>query len=302
MWVPHQGSAERQAGTRKALISLARRSGSSSGTNVRAPVDLHQAGVREGLGQAVREASLKNRSAVAPDQPDGPGEGGQAGRDVEQVGLVDAAMNRAVSPRIAGSVRNGVHPAAGHPGVQIARASGPKPSAECRRRSVGVVSAISLSIARLRPALTSSPNGGGGNLSNASQLVSTSRPMRVGVGVDHELAQRAAGVVADQGDVGEARARPGSRGSAGPRRAGVRSASGPSGDPVRPERQVGRVAADPGGGQAVGDARPQLAVDQQAVDEHDRRRARPSSGTGDPVLDAALGKLDVGMASELLSR
>ncbi|GAA4697637.1 hypothetical protein Prum_062140 [Phytohabitans rumicis] len=79
------------------------------------------------------------------------------------------------------------------------------------------------------------------------------------IGVDEELAQRATGVVADEGDIGEPERgdevvhQPGdaSRAEIGARR--PRNA-------VRTERQVRGVAADAEAGEGIGDLRPQFRV------------------------------------------
>jgi hypothetical protein len=56
---------------------------------------------------------------------------------------------------------------------------------------------------------------------------------------------------------------------------------------VGAEGQVGHDGPEPGGGHALGDAAPQRAVDEQAVDEHDRGRRRVAQVL---VLDGAVGQ------------
>ena len=87
--------------------------------------------------------------------------------------------------------------------------------------------------------------GNGGKVSNASQLVSTSRPIRDGVLVEQELADRTAGVVADQRDVAEVVRLEEATGRPGPRRAatGRRRRASPS--VCEASGQVGRRCGTP---------------------------------------------------------
>ena len=89
-------------------------------------------------------------------------------------------------------------------------------------------------------------------------------------GVEQVLADRAAGVVADEGDVGEVEVLEEGDHLAG--HAAWRLIGG-GGDRVRvrAERKVGSVRTDACGGEAGGNLAPQLAVDEDPVDEHHRR-------------------------------
>ena len=111
----------------------------------------------------------------------------------------------------------------------------------------------------------------GGKLSNASHEVSTSAPMRSGRRVTTSWQMRAAGVVADERDVVELERgdRVGDQvGHGGRGEVGVRRHR----DDVRAERQVERDAAEVGA-EAGDDLAPQVRVDEQAVDEDERRPA-----------------------------
>jgi hypothetical protein len=105
--------------------------------------------------------------------------------------------------------------------------------------------------------------------------------------VEDELAQRAAGVTADQRDgvevegVEELDDQPR---DAARRQVGVRV----HGDGVRTHRPVGRVRADPLLGQTLGDPRPQPAVGEHRMDEDDGRR-HGLLRSRDSVVDGSAG-------------
>ena len=118
-------------------------------------------------------------------------------------------------------------------------------------------------------------NGNGGNLSNASQLVSTSRPIRSGMGVDQELAQAAAGVVADERDVVQIE---------GDQEV-VDHLGDPGGDSAvrvvtgmvcEPSGQLGRMQRKPCSAKLFCHRSPEPVVDEDAVHEHHRRMRRSS--------------------------
>jgi hypothetical protein len=114
------------------------------------------------------------------------------------------------------------------------------------------------------------------------------------VRVDDELAERASGVVAGQRHVGQVQRRqevqhePGhaARADVGVRLEGFRMSA---------DRQVRGIGPDAAFGERAGGAIPQLAVDQDAVQEHDRRQ-RTARRSGDAVVDTSLGKVDRGHA------
>ena len=85
--------------------------------------------------------------------------------------------------------------------------SRPKPSAEFRSAASRIGANSALIEIGPRSRLNTASNGNGGHWSKASQLVSTSRPIRSELGVDGQLADAAAGVAADQCHVGQVEGR-----------------------------------------------------------------------------------------------
>ena len=111
--------------------------------------------------------------------------------------------------------------------------------------------------------------------------------MRSGVGDDQQLAERAAGVVADQRDVGEVE-RLDDVGDQRGEPAGERSASALQRQLVRAERQVGHDAAE-AVAQPLDDRLPQTTVDQRAVDEEERRAGALVAVADRSLLQRQLG-------------
>ena len=110
------------------------------------------------------------------------------------------------------------------------------------------------------------------------------------VAAQHDLADRPAGVVADEGHVAEVKGREEVGDERGdPLRREV--SAGVHRGPVGAEGEGRRIAADAFGREALGDRFPEPAVGEQSVHQHDRP---PRTGPGGAVGERALRQVDRG--------
>src|SRR5882757_1073413 len=150
--------------------------------------------------------------------------------------------------------------------------------------SMGLMSAAWL------PTLTSPSNSRGGKTSKASQLVRTRRPMRLwSVSMANWHSAPPVSLPTSVTSVRSSMARNAVDDCRDAARTQV--GVGVHRDRMRAGWPGGRVAADAAFGEYVGNRRPELVIDQQAVHEHDRWECAVGRA-GDAVSDSALHEFD----------